>query len=90
MRHARHLTPYIRRRHSGDWADSLRTAIRMEFFGPSCYVLVQRGVPRRVLEVGRTRRDLASALGPRPAARYVRQWARRFRKLCSRPEARNG
>lgn len=86
MRRARHLTPYIRRRHSGDWADSLRTALRMEVFGPRCYVLVQRGVPRKVLEVGRTRRDLASALGQRPSARHVRQWARRFWKLCHRRE----
>lgn len=84
MRRARYLTPYIRRRHSGDRADSLRTALRMEVFGARCYVLVQRGVPRRVLEVGRTRRDLASGLALPPSARHVRKWARRFRKFCSK------
>jgi hypothetical protein len=89
MRRARHLMPYIRRRHSGDCADSLRTALRMEVFGPRCYVLVQRGKPRRVLEAAQTRRDLASGLGLRPSARHVRQWARRFRKFCQ-PHRSNG
>jgi hypothetical protein len=73
--------PYIRRRHPKDRPDGTRTALRMEVFGPRCYVLVQRGVPRRVLEVGRTRRDLASGLALRPSARHVRQWARRFQKF---------
>lgn len=82
MRRRARFTPYLRRRHANDWADSLRTALRMEVFGPSCYVLVQRGVPHKVLEVGRTRRDLASGVALRPAASHVRRWAARFRKFC--------
>lgn len=83
MRRAARFTPYIRRRDERDHADSLRTALRMEVFGPCCYVLVQRGVPRRVLEASRTRRDLALSLAPRSAAGSgVRAWAKRFRSLC--------
>lgn len=90
MRRAHRYTPYIRRRHSGDRPFSTRTALRMEVFGPRCYVLVQRGVPNRVLEVARTRRDLASGLALPPSARRVRKWATRFRKLCGRAGVWNG
>lgn len=84
MRRQHRHTPYIRRRHPKDRTDGLRTALRMEVFGPRCYVLVQRGATYRVLEAARTRRELALSIAPRAAAGSVRAWAKRFRALWER------
>ena len=86
MRRRARFTPYVRRRHAGDQAESTRTAIRMEVFGPRCYVLVQRGVtPPIVLEAARVRRDLISAVAYRPKATAFRAWAKRFRSFERAP-----
>ncbi len=82
MRRQAYLAPYLRRRQPQDRTDSLRTALRMEVFGASCYVLVQRGAPRLVLEAARTRRELASSVVLRPSGRRLRSWAKRFGAMC--------
>jgi GAF domain-containing protein len=81
MRRRARFTPYIRRRHAKDTADSTRTALRMEVFGERCYVLVQRGIPHAVLEAARTRRDLLLSVVARPTAVAFRGWGRRLRSF---------
>lgn len=96
---SRKFTPYIRRRHRGDHSESFREAIRLESFGKDCFVMVQRGFPRLVMSVARTRAELMKSIvgvcvevnrrknsyGANATRRDFRRFARRFRTMCLRP-----
>lgn len=91
--------PYIRRWHSGDKSESIRVALQMLGYEEShvaCFVVLQRGFPKRVLAVGLTKRQLiGSIMGARTAAirrggdwkepklKDFRIWARRVRRLVN-------
>ena len=55
-------TPYIRRLHRRDKTGSFRVAMQMALHSVGCYVLVQRRCGRKVLAVGRTKRELLMSL----------------------------
>lgn len=64
IRHTK-FRPYIRRANGRERAEGLRMALRLEFYrlrGEAFYVLVQRGFPRDVMAVGRSRDDIAQDL----------------------------
>lgn len=83
MRRLRRYRPYVRRARGDEKTDSSRCAFRMAFlamaYGPTgFYVMVQRGLPRIVVDCGRTKRAVERAPLPVASKRQTfRKWASR-------------
>lgn len=81
LRHTKYR-PYVRRYRPGDKTENFAIAFRMAFYleqGRPFYVMVQRGFPRLVIEVGASKRDVQrKPVLVKFGRSTFRQWAKRI------------